>query len=89
VYTRYITDFSPGYGWDGITVAILAANNPIVVFLSAGLFGMLRAAAISMNFGKTISVDLITVLQGLIICFVAAPMLWKAASSFVRSKRDR
>jgi len=88
VYTRYITDFSPGYGWDGITVAILGANNPLLVFLSAGLFGMLRAAAISMNFGKTISVDLITVLQGIIICFVAAPMLWKAATSFFRVKRN-
>jgi ABC-type uncharacterized transport system permease subunit len=55
VYSRYITDFSPGYGWDGITVAILAGNNPILLFLSAGFFGMLRAAAISMNFGKTLS----------------------------------
>jgi simple sugar transport system permease protein len=88
VYSRYITDFSPGYGWDGITVAILAGNNPILLFLSAGFFGMLRAAAISMNFGKTLSVDLISVLQGIIICFVAAPLLWKTVTSMFKKERN-
>ena len=82
-------DFSPGYGWDGITVAILAGNNPLIVLLSAGFFGMLRSGAVSMNFAKTLSVDLISVLQGIIICFVAAPLLWKAINSLIKKRRSK
>jgi len=81
VYQRFLSGFSPGYGWDGITVAILASNNPIGVIFSAGLFGMLRSASISMNLGTKIPVDLVTVLQGLIVCFVAAPQMWEGLRS--------
>ena len=49
VYKRFVMGFSPGYGWDGITVATLAMNSPVGVLLSAFLFGMLRSASISMS----------------------------------------
>ena len=76
IYKRWILGFSPGYGWDGITVATLAGLNPLAVLLTGTFFGMLRSASISMNLGSNVPIDMITVLQGLIVVFVASPTLW-------------
>ena len=76
IYNRWIMGFSPGYGWDGITVATLAGLNPIAVLLTGAFFGMLRSASISMNLTNSVPIDMITVLQGLIVIFVATPTLW-------------
>ena len=75
VYTRFVEGVSPGYGWDGLTVAALAMNNPFAVVITAMLFGMLRAASISLNLSKAVSVDMISILQGLVVMFVATPHL--------------
>jgi ABC-type uncharacterized transport system permease subunit len=77
VYGRFLGGFSPGYGWDGIAVALIAQNSPLGVLLSAGLFGVLRAGGMNMDLTAHIPIDLITVIQGLIICLVAAPALWR------------
>ena len=45
VYKAFYDNFSPGYGFDGIAVAMLANSNPIGVILAAFLFGALNAAA--------------------------------------------
>ena len=76
VYKRFVMGFSPGYGWDGITVATLAANSPIGVLGSAFLFGMLRSASISMSLTSKVTTEMISVLQGLIVILVASPMVW-------------
>jgi ABC-type uncharacterized transport system permease subunit len=88
VHRRYITGFSPGYGWDGITIAILAKGNPLGVIPAAFLFAIFRAASVSMNFAGNVPVDLITVLQGLIVCFAAVPALWTVLSSLFDLERQ-
>ncbi len=76
LYKRFMMGFSPGYGWDGITVATLAGNNPFGTVLTGFLFGMLRSASISMSLVGNIPVDLISVIQGLVVVLVASPMVW-------------
>ncbi|MDP4108602.1 MAG: ABC transporter permease [Bacillota bacterium] len=76
IYNRWIMGFSPGYGWDGITVATLAGINPFGVLLTGSFFGMLRSASISMNLSDKVPIDMITALQGLVVIFVASPTLW-------------
>jgi simple sugar transport system permease protein len=73
VYQRFVGGFSPGYGWDGIAVALLARNSPFVILLTAVLFGALRSGGLNLNMVTNVPVDLISVLLGLTICFVAAP----------------
>lgn len=89
VYKRFMMGFSPGYGWDGITVATLACNSPFGVLLSAFLFGMLRSASVSMNLTNQVSSDMITVLQGLVVVLVASPMVWTVLDNLVFSCRQR
>ncbi len=65
--------FSSGLGFDSIAVALLAKSNPIGVFPAAFLWGALRNGAGLMQVrAPGISVDLISIVQGLVIMFVAA-----------------
>lgn len=92
VYKRFVMGFSPGYGWDGITVATLAGNHPIGVLMSAFLFGMLRSASVSMNLADSVTPEMITLLQGLVIILVASPDLWTVWRNLltrVRAGRSR
>lgn len=75
VLHRFITNFSPGYGFVGIAVAVLGRNKPWGVLLAAFLFGALEAGGISMQLFAKIPMDLMTIVQGLVILFVAAPYL--------------
>jgi len=75
VLHRFITNFSPGYGFVGIAVAVLGKNTPWGVLSAAFLFGALDAGGISMQLFARIPMDLMTVVQGLVILFVAAPFL--------------
>ena len=72
---RFIDGFSPGYGFDGIAVAALAAGNPVLVIVSGIIFGALRAGAMELNMMTNIPSDFISVIQALVVIFVAAPML--------------
>jgi simple sugar transport system permease protein len=67
----------PPVGFDGITVSILAGNNPIGVVLSAVLFGTLKAGSLSIEFNLGIPKQLVGVLRGLIILFVAMPEFFR------------
>jgi ABC-type uncharacterized transport system permease subunit len=65
-------------GFDGLLVALLGRNRPWGVLLAALLFGALRAGGNRMQTAAGISLELVTVLQALIVIFIAAPALVKA-----------
>jgi len=71
----FILGFSPGYGFEGIAVALLGKNHPVGVILAALLFGALSSGGIWMGFITGVPVDLVTVLQAVIIFFVAAEQI--------------
>lgn len=75
VLHRFITNFSPGYGFTGIAVALAARARPWGVIPAALLFGALQAGGLTMQLFARIPADLMTVIQGLVILFVAAPGL--------------
>ncbi|MEA2621289.1 MAG: ral nucleoside transport system permease protein [Chloroflexota bacterium] len=66
---------SPGYGFDGIALALMASSKPKGIILAALLFGALRAGATPMQSATGIPTDLVVVIQALVIMFVAAPAL--------------
>ncbi|MDG4833374.1 ABC transporter permease [Solwaraspora sp. WMMD1047] len=65
-------------GFDGILVALLGRVQPWGVLLAALLFGALQAGGNRMQSYAGISLELVTVLQALIVIFIAAPALVKA-----------
>jgi ABC-type uncharacterized transport system permease subunit len=67
--------FSPGYGFDSIALALLGRNHPVGVVLAALLFGTLRNGATRMQAAAGIPIDIISVMQALILAFIAAPAI--------------
>jgi simple sugar transport system permease protein len=70
--------FSAGLGFDAITVALLGRASPVGVVLAALLFGALRAGGLNMQAATGTPIDIVTVVQSLIVIFVAAPALVRA-----------
>ncbi len=66
-------DWSSGLGWDGITVAVLGNNNPWGVLAGAIFFGALRAGGNQMQRIAGVPIEMVSLIQGLIVLFVAAP----------------
>jgi simple sugar transport system permease protein len=63
------------YGFDGITVALLGRTSPTGTVLAGLLFGALQNGGTAMQASTSIPVDLVTVIQSLIVLFIAAPPL--------------
>ncbi|MCL4394870.1 MAG: ABC transporter permease [Chloroflexi bacterium] len=68
---RFYGSFSPGYGFDGIAIALLGQLHPVGILASALLFGILRAGSIEMQQAAGVSADIISAISGVIIFFVA------------------
>lgn len=69
---RHELGFSQGYGFDAIAIALLGKNHPAGVIIGALLFAAMRNGATRMQFLTQIPVDVISVIQALILLFVAA-----------------
>lgn len=67
--------FSSGYGFDSIALALLGNNHPLGVVLASLLFGTLRSGATRMQLTAGIPNDIISILQAVILAFIAAPAI--------------
>lgn len=67
--------FASGYGFDSIAIALLGQNSPVGILLSAFMFGALRNGADLMELRSGVSKNVISLVQGLILLFVAAPAM--------------
>jgi simple sugar transport system permease protein len=65
--------FSSGYGFDSIAIALLGQSHPLGVVLAALLWGTLRSGATNMQITAGVPIEIISIIQGLVIVFVAAP----------------
>jgi simple sugar transport system permease protein len=81
VMARYRTGV-PALGFDGITVSILAGNNPLGVIPAALLFGVMKAGSLSIDFSLGVPKQLVGVLRGLVILFVAMPEFFRMLARY-------
>jgi general nucleoside transport system permease protein len=86
VLGRASPGFSGGAGFNAIAVALLGRSHPIGVLLAGLLFGALEAGGRQMQASAGVRIDLISIIQALIIVFVAAPLLVRAIFPFVFAK---
>lgn len=74
---RFKVDFSPGYGFMGIAVALVGKKNPLGVVASAILFGALHKGTSDLDLEtENVTRDLSLILQALVILCVSADGLW-------------
>ncbi len=61
-----------GYGWDAIIICTLAKKNPIFVPFSAFFLAYLRVGASIMSRSTDVSVEIVSIIQGVIIVLIVA-----------------
>jgi len=83
----YPAEYIVNYGFDGIAVALLGRAHPIGVVGAALLFGVMRAGAGSMQRATDIPVDIISIVQGVILLFVAAQVVIQHLLPAARARR--
>lgn len=86
---RLMQNFSTGYGFDGIAVALLGANSPIGIALSGVLFGALRSGSGKMEMLAKVPSAVIYMIQALIILFVVGRALFDFSKKFKASKTSK
>lgn len=72
VQLRMYQNFSPGYGFDGIAVALLGQCAPVGIIFSALMFGALGAGSNLMQMTANVPSALIYIVQALVIVFVVS-----------------
>jgi simple sugar transport system permease protein len=82
MYDRFQWQNLPGYGFDGVIVAILAKNKPQYVPVAAFLLAYIRIGADRMSTATDVTSEMISIIQGIIIMLVAA-------QAFMNSRRQK
>lgn len=79
---RITLDFSRGFGWDGLLVALLARDKPLVAIPMALVFGALRTGALYLA-ATGVSSTIVDVVKAMIVLALFIP----PAIEFIRSRR--
>ena len=70
---RLMLEFTGGYGFVGIAVALMGRAHPVGIVLAAILFGVLYQGGAELAFDMpAITRDMVVVIQGLVILFAGA-----------------
>jgi simple sugar transport system permease protein len=85
---KLVRAFSSGYGFDAISLALLGNSHPAGVVVASLLFGFLRGGAPRMQSVAGTPVELIRIIQGLTILFVAAPEIIRSLYGF-KARREQ
>jgi general nucleoside transport system permease protein len=73
VQQHLLLEFTSGYGFVGIAVALMGRAHPVGVVLAALLFGVLYQGGAELSFDHpTITRDMVTVIGGVLILFAGA-----------------
>lgn len=74
---KVVVGASSGYGFNGIPVALMAHNNPIVIIFTSLLLGSMRTGSMLMQTSAGVSKNMVDMIQGLIIVFLCAEYVFR------------
>jgi ABC-type uncharacterized transport system permease subunit len=74
---RLTLNLSPGIGFEGIVVALLARNNPLGVLVAGLFYGYLRTGAQIMERSSDVTREVVLIIQAIIILLITAERLWQ------------
>jgi len=72
---RLPVDLTPGIGFEGLMIALLARNDPKAVPFAALMYSYLKVGAQAMEQASDVSRDMVLVIQSFIVLFVVSERL--------------
>ena len=67
VHRRFVINFGSGLGFNGMVVAVLAENNPLLVPFGAIFFGALQSGSAAVDMFADVPRSIVSILTGIII----------------------
>lgn len=89
IHRKLILNITFGLGFEGIVVAILARNNPLLIPFTGLAYGYLRAGANVMERSSDMSREMVLVIQGIIILLVTAERIMPIIQERIKVRRAR
>ncbi len=87
VNQKLIVNITVGLGFEGVVVALLARNNPIVVPFAALAYGYLRAGADVMERTTDVSREMVLIIQAIIILLVTAERIMPIVQRSIAARK--
>lgn len=81
-------NLSAGYGWDGISVALLAGGHPIGVVFTGLLWGALDAGGQYMTRVTQTNKSIVEIIKGIILFLVVAKYLYVIIAMKIKQRRE-
>jgi len=72
IHRRFLWQNSPGYGWDGIIVAIIARNHPLLIIPASFFLSYMRVGGRVLNLMSDVPAEMVQVIQSIIILLITA-----------------
>ncbi len=72
IHERFNWQNSPGYGWDGVIVAIIGKNHPAFIVLASLLLAYLRVGGQQLKLMSDVPAELVLLIRSLMILLVTA-----------------
>ena len=80
-------NLSPGIGFEGIVVALLARNNPKFVVITGLFYGYLRTGAQIMERSSDVTREVVLIIQAIIILFITAERILPMVQEWWQRRR--
>lgn len=72
IHRRFVWQTSPGYGWDGIIVAIIGRNHPLLIIPASFFLAYMRVGGRVLNLMSDVPAEMVMVIQSIIILLITA-----------------
>lgn len=88
IHQKLIANITVSLAFEGIVVALLARNNPLMVPISALAYGYLRAGADFMERSSDVSREMVLIIQALIILLVTAERILPMVKQRIEARKN-
>jgi ABC-type uncharacterized transport system permease subunit len=72
IHRRFNWQTSPGLGWDGVVVAIIARNHPLLVVAASLFLAYLKVGGQILNLMSDVPSEMVSVIQAIIMLLITA-----------------
>lgn len=72
IHRRFMWQSTPGWGWDGVVVAIIGRNHPLLIIAASFFLAYLRVGGQVLNLNSDVPSEMVTVIQWIIILLITA-----------------